>query len=74
MVHGEAALRRYFLQIPVTEEYRKYQRTHSTMIPSSKCRPRNRADRLLVKVHLNGSARAVCNRAGSSALVVSEFH
>jgi len=41
MVHGEAAFGRYFLQIPVAERIRKYQRTHRRIIPSSKCRPQN---------------------------------
>jgi hypothetical protein len=45
-----SAMARHFLQVPVPEEYHKYQRTNSAMIPSSKCRLRNSAGRFLVKV------------------------
>ena len=34
-----------------THVYRKYQRTQSRMITSSKCRPRNSAGRFLVAIH-----------------------
>src|SRR5215475_3313328 len=39
-------------------EYRRYHRTHSRMITSSKCRPRNSAGRLRVTLHRTRSAQA----------------
>jgi hypothetical protein len=63
MVNGEVPLGHDLLQIAVLSEYRRYHRTQSRMITSSKCRPRNSAGRLPVTIRPTRSAHPhLCNR------------
>src|SRR4030095_2732480 len=55
-------------------EYRRYHRTHRRMITSSKCRPRNRAGRLRVTIHLTRSVKnAFATKPDSTFLSSPDF-
>jgi hypothetical protein len=51
-------------------EYRRYHRTHRRMIKSSKCRPRNSAGLLRVKIHPTRSAQAAFATQPSKSLYI----